>query len=445
MFQLHDKTRRRICMAGFILFCVAPTLGAALWSAARHLPWTAREEEQTLGNLLGLEVRMAGMKHLRPDAVLYENIELADPETNQLLLRCRLLEAQWKTIADAQGMGKPTLILSASQPEVEAAGLNRLGGLLQRVMQAQTPRPAADVRISAAELTLKAGVDSQTLTGLEASIDNPPGGVQAILAFRIAGVDMPEPVKIRAIRNRQTNPPTNGFELSTGRGDLTCDLLAAGLPDLGSLGLRCRFRGYIWANQERTERGSENWSGELTGRFSAVDLDRLVGDRFPHKLSGLADITVQSAQLKLGRLTEASGTIVAGPGVVSRSLLLAAARNMNLQNSANLNLLGDQITYDRLALDVALNSRGLSIAGRCPSAQNGAIMTTDRQICLLSATGAQYQPVATLIRTLAPESAAEVPVAYQTDWLITHLPMPQSPAPQTREASLPPAHLRLKE
>jgi hypothetical protein len=100
MFQLHDKTRRPICLAGFFLFCVAPTLGTVVWCTARHLPWIAREEARTLGNQLGLEVRMAGLKHLWPGAVLYEDFELADPETNQSLLRCRLLEVQWKTVAN---------------------------------------------------------------------------------------------------------------------------------------------------------------------------------------------------------------------------------------------------------------------------------------------------------------------------------------------------------
>ncbi len=111
MFRLHDKTRRRICLAGFFLFCVAPTLGAAAWCAMRHMPWTASDEAKTLGRQLGLEVRLAGLKNLRPGVVLYEDFELADPETGQCLFRSRLLEVQWKTIADGQGSGKPVLAL----------------------------------------------------------------------------------------------------------------------------------------------------------------------------------------------------------------------------------------------------------------------------------------------------------------------------------------------
>jgi hypothetical protein len=445
MFQLHDKTRRRICLAGFFLFCVAPTLGAAFWCAMRHLPWTAQEEAKCLGRQLGLEVRLAGLKNLRPGAVLYEGFELADPETNHCLLRCRMLEVQWKTYADGQGGGKPTLVLLASQAEIETAGLRQLGELLQRVMQGQTGPTAVDLRITAGELTLRAGANSQTLTGVEGSMDYPPGGVQAIAAFRLAGIDMTEPVKIRVVRNRQTTPPASGFELDTGSGELPCDLLAAGLPELGTLGSRCRFRGYIWANQDPGERAIDNWSGEVTGQLLGVDLDRLVGEHFPHKLSGAADVTIQTARFHHGRLEQARGTVVAGPGVVGRSLLQAAVKHLHFSSGANLDFLGEQVPYDRLALDMVLDGAGLRITGQCPSARSGAVMTTDRQLCLLAATEAQSQPVAAFIQTLAPESAVQVPAAYQTDWLITHLPMPQAVAPQTREASLPSTHLRLRQ
>jgi hypothetical protein len=443
MFQLHDKTRRRICMAGFFLLCVVPTLIASAWCAMRHLPWTAQEEAKCLGRQLGLEVRLAGLKNLRPGAVLYEGFELADPETDQCLLRCRMLEVQWKTFADGQGVRKPTLVLLASQPEIETAGLRQLGWLLQRAMQGQTACPAVDLRVRAGELTLRAGANSQTLTGLEGSLDNLPGGVQAIAAFRLPGIDMPEPVKIRVVRNRQTSPPASGFELYTGSGELPCDLLAAGLPELGALGSRCRFRGYIWANQDPGERAIDNWSGEATGQLLGVDLDRLVGDNFPHKLSGAADVTIQTARFSHGRLEQAIGTILAGPGVVSRSLLQAAVKHLQLTSGADLDLLCDQVPYDRMALDLFMDGQGLRIAGQCSSANSGVVMT-DHRLCLLAAPDTRSRPAAAFIQTLVPESMVQVPATDQTDWLVAHLPLPPAVAPQTREASVPSGQLRLR-
>ena len=58
MFRLHDKTRRRLCMAGFFLLCIAATLGAAAGALCGHLPWAAEEEARNLGRQLGLEVRL---------------------------------------------------------------------------------------------------------------------------------------------------------------------------------------------------------------------------------------------------------------------------------------------------------------------------------------------------------------------------------------------------
>lgn len=444
MFRLHDKTRRRLCLAGFFLLCVAPTLGVGAWCAMRHLPWAAEEEAKNLGRQLGLDVHLQGLKNLRPGAVLYEGFQLADPETGQCLLRCRMLEVQWKTIADRQGDVKPMLILLASQTEIEKAGLRQLGNLLQRAMQGQTGRPAVDLRVSAGELTLRAGANSQTLTGVEGSLDNPPGGVQAMAAFRLAGADMAEPIKIRVVRNRQTTPPASGFELYTGGGELPCDLLAAAWPELGELGSRSRFRGYIWANQDPGERTIDNWSGEATGQILGIDLERLVSDYFPHKLSGTADVTIQTARFRHGRLEEVGGTVVAGPGVIGRSLLQAAVRHLQFSSGADLDLLGDQTPYDRLALGLSMDGRGLRIEGRCSSTQRGVVMT-DRRLTLLVAPAAQPQPVAAFIQTLVPGSTAQVPATDQTDWLVTHLPMPQTDAPQTSEATAPSAHLRLRQ
>jgi hypothetical protein len=443
MFRLHDKTRRRFCLAGFFLLCVAPTLGVAAWCAIRHMPWTISDEANSLGRQLGLEVRMSGLKNLRPGVVLYEDFELADPETGHCLLRSRLLEVRWTKKADASGGGKPVIELVASQPEIETAGLCQLGGLLQRAMQGQTGRPAADLQVSARELTLRAGTNSQTLTGVDGSFDNPPGGARAFVSLRIPGIDMQEPVKIRTVRIRQTSPPTSGFELSTGDGELPCDLLAAGLPELGALGSRCRFRGYIWAKQEPGGQASDNWSGEVTGQLTGVDLDRLVTDHFPHKLSGAADVTIKSARFDHGRLEQASGTIMAGPGVVSRSLLQAAVKHLQLTSRADLGLLGDQVPYDRLAFDMVMDSGGLRIAGQCSQANSGIIMS-DRRLCLLAAPEASSRPMAAFIQTLVPESIVQVPATDQTDWLVAHLPMPPAVAPQTREASAPSGQLRLR-
>ncbi len=187
-----------------------------------------------------------------------------------------------------------------------------------------------------------------------------------------------------------------------------------------------------------------NWTGELTGQFLGVDLGRLVSDNFPHKLSGTADVTIQAARFRHGRLEEASGTVAGGPGVISRSLLEAAVKHLGLFSDADLALLGDQVAYDQLAMALSLDNRGLKIEGRCSSTQRGIIMT-NRQLGLVSEPMTQPQPVTALIQTLVPESTVQVPATNQTDWLVGHLPMPEAAAPAAREAALPAPHLRLRQ
>ncbi len=228
MFRLHDNTRRRICLGALLALGIVPTALVAGWSLARHLPGHAGAEARRLTRVLGLQVRLEAVEHLRPGAVLYKGLELADRETGQAVLRCRLVEAAWKKQTDAQGESHDVLVLLASQPTLEADALPRLGEWLQSRLKHRSARPDVDVRISAGQLTLRSAENSQTLTELHGGIETRPGGSQARLAFRLAGVDTPEPIRVRLGRNRQSDPPTSGFELDTGGGAGPVGVLAMG-------------------------------------------------------------------------------------------------------------------------------------------------------------------------------------------------------------------------
>ena len=444
MFRLHDNTRRRICRAAFFLLCVLPTAGVSVWCARRHLPGVVGAEARRLQRELGLDVSLEGLRHLRPGGVLYEGLELADPETGRLVLRCRVLEADWQQTIDGQGRPKTSLVLIASQPEIEAAAVDQLRELLGRMLRRRTGRPQMDVRLAAGQLTLRSAGGSQTLTELEGSIESFPDGARAEGSFRLAGIDTPQPIRIRLVRNRQTTPPADGFELDTGGGAVPCDLLAMGLPCLEQLGPRSRLRGYIWANQIGGGRSSAGWTGELTGQVFDLDLDDLVTGHFPHKLSGAARLTVQSARFRGDRLEEATGTLVAGPGVISRSLIDAAVEQLGLARGAEPEAPGDLVPYGQLALAFLIDSRGLQLQGACSASAPGAILV-DRQGRLLGEPVLQPQPVVALLRTLVPASEVQVPAVRQADWLIGLLPIPEIVPLEDAQRAVPPqARLRLR-
>ena len=94
MFALHDRVRRRICIAGFFALAVAPTLAVLGLAVAWRLPSHVRAEAERLGRQLGVDVSLTGVEHPLPGVIRYRGLDLSSPETGRTLLRCGRLEAQ---------------------------------------------------------------------------------------------------------------------------------------------------------------------------------------------------------------------------------------------------------------------------------------------------------------------------------------------------------------
>ncbi len=167
MIQLHDKTRRRICLAAFVspLPRAHGAGGGLVRCLAASRPQGRGDRPPAAADRL--EVALAGLGHPRPGTVLYRGLTLSDPETGQTVLRCRLLEATWTRVADAQGPTKTVVSLSAAQAEIEADGVHRLGQLLERILQNQGDGSDVEFRLSAGRLTLHCAEGPQTLTDVE--------------------------------------------------------------------------------------------------------------------------------------------------------------------------------------------------------------------------------------------------------------------------------------
>jgi hypothetical protein len=205
------------------------------------------------------------------------------------------------------------------------------------------------------------------------------------------------------------------------------------------LGEQCRFAGSAWATQ-----AGDGWEGDVAGRFSDVDLDRLVTDRFPHKLSGVADVTLSRASFSHNRLTSAAGSLVCDGGVISRSLLTAAAESLHLTSDESIRQSNEPLwRYRRLAFNFSLDDDGVSIAGLCYSTAPGAILT-GAQGALLSEPPDCLIPTLALVRTLAPQSEIQVPATAETDLLLRALPLPSVVAPRASTARAPYSPLRLR-
>ena len=364
MFHLHDKTRRRICSGRHSsLLGVLPTLLVGGWCLSRHLPGYARAEAEQLGRQLGLNVKLDGVKHLRPGAVLYEGWSLTDPETGQTILRCRLLEIARQQETDEQGQRRTVLTLTAAQPEVEAAALDRIWQCLQRTLEGSCGPLEADLRLSAGRGHAAGGAtSSQTLTDVEAIVGDAAGrdrGPRSISAW--PALDTPEPIRIRIVRNRQVSPPDQRLRARHGRRRIALQRAGHGARRIEAAGPAMPLpRLHLGQrNARRLGRRSHRPAGRFGPRrpgersFSAQTQRQRRGDRSNRPASAAA------------AWKRAAASVTAGPGTIDRSLLAAAVDRLGLVPGNELRSSGERTDYQQLAFFATLDAQGLRLRGRC--------------------------------------------------------------------------------
>ena len=96
--------------------------GRLVYLAAARTP---RRWEQSLGRLLGVTVRLAGVEYPRPQTIRFNGLVLVDPETDAELGSCPCLEAAGVPVAAAMGWksaAAPGLLLIGQQIELNADG-----------------------------------------------------------------------------------------------------------------------------------------------------------------------------------------------------------------------------------------------------------------------------------------------------------------------------------
>ncbi len=419
MFRLHQTTRRRLLLALFAATCLAPTLLVLARGSWRNSPWYRSSEAERLGRRLGLLATLDAVEHPWPGVVCYRGLELADPETGRPILRCDRIELVEQAVAGSQ-RGATQLVATAAKIEVEVGQTAEIAALLDRLLACRMGDTGGQVRLEIAELTL---ADGRTALGSLAQVSaravSRAEGSLVELRFQTPGDASGEPAVVQIVRDRRGARPRTWFEVSTGGAPLPCAVLAHGLPPFAWCGPGGQFAGNLKAAQT-----DEGWAGQLRGRFLQVDLERLVSGRFPHRLTGTATIAVADARFQAGRIVSVQGTIEAGPGTVSNSLLAACEHHLGCPAAGDATASGSSLPYENLALYVELDSQGLRLSGRCPHAEGGAVLV-DRYGRLLGEPDHQPQPVAALLAALVPGSAVQVPATAQTDWLMRYLPLPE--------------------
>lgn len=422
-FRLHDRTRRRITLALFVLLCMAPTAGVLAVGLWRCSPSHVEAEAARISGELDLRVTLDGVRHPRPGVVVYEGVRVADPETDQTVFACRRLEAAWRDPVSEETTATSALVLTLEAPEIEAAGLAPLARLVRRGLARRTDWATLEIRVSAAAATLRSDAGARKLTAIEGCLHPRADGALGDLRFRLADIPTVPPIRLRIGRDRTATPPLVGAELDTGGGVLPCSLLALGLPGIERLGPKSGYRGLLWVNEQHQSK-----TCHFIGRFAGIDLEQLAGSWLPRCMTGMAELQLETARIVDGRLEEAAGSVVAGPGLVSRALLEAAVESLGLApGEIRPETTAASIPYEQLAVSFHIDSQGLRLRGICPHPGPATVMIDRRGRLLADGDGSrQPVPAAALVQALVPPGGMAVPAARPSDWLLRSLPLPDS-------------------
>jgi hypothetical protein len=371
---------------------------------------------------------LADVTYPRPGVTLFHGLELHEPETGELVLRCRMLEAAWSG---------SRLVLDAEQPELSAAHLPDVWQWLSRQLRQGPATGAQQLLIADCDLTVRNAAGAITYTNFHGDADWTAEHPRAEVSFRVAGLEMRHPARLSVERVRDDHQHSTRFTLDTGGTPLPSALLAPLVDGREWLGDSCTINGSLWA----TERAA-GWEGELTGVLTNIDLDRFVSDHFPRRLSGNAVLTLAEARFHQGRLMMAEGNLHATEGAISRELLESGVAALKLGAPEQRVSVPDMAGYEELAFSFHLDDSGLTLTGECQS-ERGVMLVRNGQPLWWQPVE-QPQPMVNLLRALAPASQFQVPATAEAVWLMQGLPIPPVMAPHGRRGQSAPPRGRLK-
>lgn len=426
MFSLHETTKIHACRVAFITFCVLPTCAVLVWCCAVRLPTYRRAHERAIAAELGWHVQLGSVSNSKPGTILYKQLDLFDAETRQLLAHLPFVEVETS--------GQTVTVRLPFPSKINGTRLDAIEQLI--LAQVRESHAWQQLNIEAGNLTLHLGDGPQTLTEVHGQIQDMREKSSLTLNFRraIAGEELAPESQLTVTRQRTAKTPASEIHFVTGGAPLPCSLAASLVPGVSGMGKLCAFDGEISVIQNPL-----GWAADIKGQLIDVDLDGLVRGRFQHRLSGTAQVRLDGARARDGRLQSASGHLIAGPGMISRSLIHAAQSNLYLNAAtAAVTGSGNVLPYEQLSLAFEVDATGLVVRGDAAQ-EPGAILVGQNGVVLMSQGTVNRHPALDLLRTLVPNVELQVPAALETDWLSHVLPVPSVRPPLGGETPLPQA------
>ncbi|MCE9546959.1 MAG: hypothetical protein K8T25_15910 [Planctomycetia bacterium] len=414
MWVVAERTRRRLCRAGFVALCVLPTVCVAGWIVAQRLPGRAVAASEALGSQLGARVTIGALREPQPGVTYFDQVDITDALSRRKIAHIDRLEVH--------------RVSSGWLVRAEGANLRPQGDDLWRLLaQCIAPTaasPTLPVQFFADRVTIAGGASSASLLQCNATLEASQDVPRLTVSFRLPGPDRSPPIALELARSANGSL---GIKLDTHDAELPASVMALVAADAARLGPAATYRG-----RGTFDELPAGVTGQLGGRFAAIDLAALAKGALPAELSatGAATLELSAAQFRDGRLIKAVGTLRAGPGTVSPQLIEGAAEQLRLVGLPETRRApaGGTIAYEQLHFDFTLDAEGLRLTGRCGGAVAGTVMTRadGRASPLLAEAPTEIRPipVTALPRLFSASTTIDwVPATKQSQWLLGKLPV----------------------
>ena len=381
MFRLSDATRRLITTGLFVLLCVVPTvvvIAVGLW---RSLPGRVAAEERRLTLLLGQPVQIESVRVLRPGAALYEGLEIRDPESNAVLVRCDRLRVRSSSFCPKGGKQEyPQLQLSAGTLTVMTPAIDPLRPMVDRLLQRRIRGAPPYAVLTAKHLVLRCRQSELRADRAEAWVTLRSEKSVVDLNLQLEGREEAKPVHFSIARDREYEPVVDGFVLEAQETPLPCPILATVMPPFPDLGENSSFQGTIIANHVpedcRLNGDLFKWHGwelRVEGALQNVELGKLAGSHISYEISGIGTLRLKELVCRAGRVRSMIGDLRARDGRVSRELIASCVKELNFRASPPIS--GPRpLPYSELAVSFQLDGQGLALLGQCSGEPSGALL-----------------------------------------------------------------------
>jgi len=404
----------------FVLCCAMPTFLTVAVVLVTLTPWFADYRrtclERELSQRIGLRVEIAKCEFPAPATVRLSGVKLSEPETGTKVATIHVVT--WVNTDEK-------VAVRLSQPELQSAMLPFAWRVIHDRFLCQPELTTVPIRLAADDLTIHSSSGAVTMRDVDTWLRPVDDGIEAMIQCVPAERTDAAAVHVSVVRSRKGVLPATDWTLSTGDIQLHCSGLADYLPALRQLGPEATFLGTMkW----RIE--GQQWSLDLgSSQFSDVDLAELTRGT-AHRLTGDATIRLERCQVEPGRELDVSGTMNAGSGFVSRSLLASLAKELRFEINPEIDASARDLAYETMAVRFDFFGSGMTLEGICGKQRglerlpHGIVLVGQGRGMLAS--GQKTQSWVGLARSLWPQRTELLAVSPQTTWLFGVLPAPPS-------------------